>query len=206
MLQIFLFLQTICCHRTISDVFVGNWSVVSTYSSPKTENESFYFEIFRSNDANHLKTSGGHLINLSYVDLSGNVTDGDQVYYFNFVQVAPPFVSADIDLGEYGKMHCRISSYNSMHITWVNDDKIVTYFAKKQVVERESKGLLLDLIYNNWKAILFFGFVIIIQFAYRYFTRRMTAKIYKDQMKERLRREKNEKEKIEDNKEKIKND
>lgn len=207
MILIHLFIGSALCHKTITDVFIGNWSVVTTYCSPEIANETFYFQIFKTTDGNHLKTSEGQLINLSNVDLSGNITNGDSVYYYNFVQVAPPFVSSDIDMGEYGKAHVRISSYNSMHITWVNDGKIVTYFLKKQIPEIMNRGPLINLLFNNWKQISFFSIVIIIQFVYRFMTKRMTEKIYKDEVKMKEREKlMNEKGKVEDKKEKIKND
>ena len=188
-----LFFQSISSRRTISQILVGNWSGEITYSSDNS-NFSIDFIISEFGSPNYLQVSFNNdsaFINLSSQDLSGNITFHEDIYYFNFTLKAPPFVSSTIDLNEYGLVHVRIASYESMHVTWTDGTSTFSTFIRKQVSATERKfGLL-----NNWKPFILLAFIGLLQWAFQYFTKRMTIREYNKQRQKEAKKKAEEEQK-----------
>jgi hypothetical protein len=134
--------------RRIADIFMGTWSTVVTYSSPPGYQIGPNFTVVATGKVtNYLALSLGDeqiLINLSFTDLSGNITYLGEVYDYNLTQVAPPFVSTDIDFREFGFAHCIFGSYITLRCSLLkNDQRVTVTFQKDEDPDGPSKSSFL---------------------------------------------------------------
>jgi hypothetical protein len=136
--------------RTISKVFSGDWTTSISYSSPPLDPIGPNVTISQTGKvANYLKTSFRDepiLINLSFLDLSGNITFRDEVYDFNLTHRAPPFVSSDIDLRELGFAHCILTCYITMRCSFVSENQSFTATFRKIEVDTTVRDIVIRVL------------------------------------------------------------
>jgi hypothetical protein len=141
MIAIFLF-SFVSSRRSLSSVLVGTWTSTATYSSPFDDLLPFNISITQTgNSPNYLSSefSGNPVqINLSFDDLSGNLTYLGEVYDFNFVERASPFISTDIDFRELGSAHCIILTFVLARCSIFTPEQSVSATLRKQAELSES--------------------------------------------------------------------
>jgi hypothetical protein len=184
--------------KPVSQVFTGNWSGEVVYSSQPLPDLNLNFTVRQGSIPNYLSTSfDDHivLINLSYTDLSGNISFQDGVFHFNFTRKAPPFVSSDIDMGDLGLLHCILASYEAIRCAFTNGENTASFFLTKT---SKSPGL----IHNSyiWVKRNFLGIclIILLLIVYYLFKRYMDRTAQEDDRKALEARQQREKEKQEE--------
>lgn len=190
---------------TIASVFQGNWTFQTINPSNEEETSVYHFEVmYKSTIPNYLTTRFNDDIvdiNVSFQDLSGNISYLDNVYDFNFTMIARPYISTDIDFGEYGIAHCSFSSYSSMHCVWIYQNETFSIYgdrhdfktSKSDWLQKNGKNAALMIL----GIAIFFGF----QFATKQLQRNYAEELQKRQAAEQFMKEKEEKEKEEKEKE-----
>lgn len=175
------FIALASCRKTISEVFQGNWTASVTYATKRLPYLNVDFYVQKDKGANFLFTTFEDElvnINLSYVDLSGNITYKGEVYDFNFTMKAPPFVSSDIDFREMGLMHIALASYTNIHVTMVDGKDTIVLTVKKQipVVTGNLLTRLIALAKSKGQVIFMGSALVIVQLVFKHFTNKLSAK------------------------------
>lgn len=175
------FIALASCRKTISEVFQGNWTASVTYTTKRLPYLNVDFYVQKDTGANFLITTFEDElvnINLSYVDLSGNITYKGEVYDFNFTMKAPPFVSSDIDFREMGLMHIALASYTNIHVTMVDGKDTIVLTVKKQipVVTGNLLTRLIAMVKSKGRVIVMGAAFVIVQLVFKHFTNKLSAK------------------------------
>jgi hypothetical protein len=133
--MIALLLALCGARRTISSVLLGSWTTAITYSSPPLDvvgpNLTFTQTGSKINYIGTVFDGEPVSINLSFVNLSGNITYRDEVYHFDLAPRPPPFVSTDIDMRELGFAHCIFTCYVTLRCSVVLRNQALTVTLRK---------------------------------------------------------------------------
>ena len=161
--------------KSLSQVLCGNWTGGTIYKTPNGEKFNFS-SIF----VDHLSTPNfietnifdtNLLINLSSSDLSGNITIHENVFYFNFTQSAGPFVSTDIDLDIYGKIHCSIASYKCLRIIYMSPHgDIQTIILTKSILNSDKPWII-----RNYKFVLTMALTILSPIVFQFISKKFLS-------------------------------
>jgi hypothetical protein len=193
-----LFLPFTSCSRSLSSVLTGIWFTTTTYSSPSLNLPPFNISVNLTGTSRNYLSSIFHnnsvQINLSFTDLSGNLTYRNETYHFLFVERAPPFLSTDIDFREFGSSHCIIPTLQFARCSFLGPNGAISVTLRKQADESETDWSQL------WKA----GIVIVIGVAAHWalgqYLEKQQGKL-EEEMKEKRRKAAEEKAKMEEEKE-----
>jgi hypothetical protein len=182
------------CHRSLSSVITGTWQVSATYSSPPDVLPPFNFSIVQPGKSpNYLSATFRDepvQINLSFADLSGNISYLGEVYGFLFIERAPPFISTDIDARELGFGHCIIPNFVFARCSFFGPDREISVTLNKQAADAN----------NDWSELWKAGIVVVIGVAAHwllgeYLTREQVK--LNEEVKEKKRKAAEEKAKVE---------
>ena len=166
---VFVLIPTLAARQTISEVFTGHWDGTISYSSQTVDAEPIHLDVVRSVGPNYLETIFNDelvQINLSFVNLSGNITYMDKIYDFDFTMKAPPFVSTDIDLQELGLLHITLATYTNIHAIYMDGEKVISLLFNKFVPPVQGSWLW-NFIVTHKKGIFGGGAIIVVQLIFR---------------------------------------
>ena len=205
--MLWLLLAIASSRQTISQVLTGTWNVNAVWASDNSTLDPIKFEIVHSTGANFLETLFEEnlvQINLSYVNLSGNITYMDQVYDFDFTMKVPPFVSTNIDMGEIGLFHVTLASYTNIHVVFVDGVRTISFLLNKEVVVSEGNPIWALIVRNKTGVIGFLAFLLI-QLVFRYAVGRLQGNAARQIAQKRAeeKKEEEEEDKKEEEKERV---
>jgi hypothetical protein len=163
------------CKNTIPKFISGNWSGGITYSSDALPDHFINFTIKRNPlHQNNLETTfSGEpvMINLSSRNLSGSLTYRSQSFGFDFVELVKPFVSSDINLGEFGAAHCIFASLSGIRCTYVSARAgIFSFMFKKTADQTVTK---FTFVRKHWKKLTIIAVCLTLRFFFKRWSERM---------------------------------
>ena len=192
--MLWLLLAIASSRQTISQVLTGTWNANVVWTSDNSAFDPVKFEVVQSTGANFLETLFDEnlvQINLSYVNLSGNITYMDEVYDFDFTMKVPPFVSTNIDMGELGLFHVTLASYTNIHVVFVDGARTISILLNKEVVVSEGNPIWALIVRNKTGVIGFLAFLLI-QFVFRYAVGRLQSNAAREIAQKRAQEKKAE--------------
>ena len=184
--------------KPISQVLCGTWtggSIFSTSEDFKFENKSFVIE--QSTGPNWLKTKFNDdevFINLSYTDLSGNISFNEEIFFFNFKQTSPPLISANIEFGDI-IAHVSFASHTCVKVVLINskgDSDTIVFTKEPEKAINSVKNSLPRALPVVAMAVIFAAF--------QWGVKRAQAKMAFEQKEEKKEEEKQEEAKAKDEK------
>lgn len=182
-----LLITSVVSRQTISQVFTGTWDANMVYASDNSTIPPLRFEVVHGEGANYLETlfdDNLAQINLSYTNLSGNVTYMDAIYDFDFTMKVPPFVSCNVDAGELGIFHVTLASYTNIHAVYVTDGRVLTFLLNKYIPPAQGNWLW-NLILRNKTGVFGVSAFIVIQLVFRYAVSRLQANAAREMAQKR---------------------
>lgn len=187
----FAFFVLFSSSKAIADVMLGRWTGGSVFSTSQKNFENLDFNITYRTIKNCLVSSyeGKEIaINLSFTDISGNITYDDHIYEFNFTQTSPPLISANIQLDD-AIMHVSFSSHTSMKIVILYSDGN----SETIILRKASEGA----ISQGWWFVIMSCVGVVFYQAYNlaqnYFARKQAAKIAAERKAQQKKDETDEK-------------
>jgi hypothetical protein len=161
---------------TLSEVLSGNWSGHIIYSRNSVDDLDLNLVVTRADRPNYLSTQIYNdiaLINLSFVALAGNITFRDRVFDFNLTQTAPPFLSSNIDMGEFGLLHFTLGSDVGIRCLYTrNGTALSIMFRKTGFAPYTSSSKFLS---QNWKKLCMIACFLLAQFGFRRYSAKLKA-------------------------------
>ena len=177
----------------MTSIIRGNWSFHTIFPPDSHEFEQRFIVDYRGDIANYLFTQLGEeiiIINVSFVDLSGNFTYLDQVYDFNFTMKARPYISTDVNFNEFGFAHCTFCSYSSMRCLWVYDNNTYSIYGERENLAADNKPWY---IRHKNNIIMGVAFVVILG-GFHFATNKLQNNMYEEMRREREEKKRKEEE------------
>ncbi|EAY19967.1 hypothetical protein TVAG_402210 [Trichomonas vaginalis G3] len=160
--------------KSISDVLLGRWSGGTVFSTGTPQFQNLDFNLTYQSIKNYIITEyeGNPLyINLSFVDLSGNITYDEKIYDFNLTQTSPPLISSDIQVGDH-KVHVSFCSHTVIKILILYPDGN----SETVIIKKPKESIIFQ---SMWFIIMSVGGVIVYQLysLFQYYMNRKRAQL-----------------------------
>jgi hypothetical protein len=155
----------------------GNWSGEVIYAPNLVDPPDLSFSVSRGEIKNYLSTTfDGYpiQINLSRTALGGNFTYRGQIFDFALRESVSPLMSTDIELREFGWLHCTIGSNVAVRCLHLNRGALMSIMFRKTGFV-SSPGGLLKVVHKNWRSLCLIVFFLLVRFAFKRYSAKMKA-------------------------------